>query len=354
MMKKHPVISVLTVALLVLLGWLLYFFRVAPVGEGTTTINEERRQQDGLDNNSEKTFTENRRIAEPTLIEQLRGIADLANRPIEFYGKVVDQDNASIPGVKVTLQIRAMKEGTPGVVADLFEDIVVISDTGGRFMLTDEKGSVLTVKSLEKAGYDPSSKSTNQSYRYWDNENVRYKADVDRPEIFRMWKKGGAAPLEHAKKFYGIVPDGRSYTIDVIAHKKTEGGSAGDFKVSIQRPAQITARDKYDWCYIIEAIGGGLIQSDAEQMYFAPEAGYQQRYEIMHVATDPEWAERDKRQFYLQSRGGRVYARLEVEILSNYRNQAIFSVEYYANPSGSRNLEYDPLQGVRMSPALSK
>jgi hypothetical protein len=97
-----------------------------------------------------------------------------------------------------------------------------------------------------------------------------------------------------------------------------------------------------------------LIESGAEQMYLAPEAGYQQRYVIEHMATDTEWAERESRQYFLQSRGGKVYARLEVEILSHYRDQAIFNIEYYANPNGSRNLEYDPLQGVQMSPAALK
>jgi hypothetical protein len=37
---------------------------------------------------------------------------------------------------------------------------------------------------------------------------------------------------------------------------------------------------------------------------------------------------------------------LEVEILANYQDKAVFSVRYYANPSGSRNLEYAPPQAV--------
>ncbi len=81
-------------------------------------------------------------------------------------------------------------------------------------------------------------------------------------------------------------------------------------------------------------------------MYRAPETGYQLRYEVNVSANDPQWSGQAKRQFYLKSREGKVYARLEVEILSNYQDKAVFNVEYYANPTGSRNLEYDPLQNV--------
>ncbi len=274
----------------------------------------------------------------------------MANKPIKFYGRVVDQNDAPIPGVKITLQIRAMKEAGLGVIADLFEDTVVLSDASGRFSLVDSKGSVLTVKALEKTGYEPSKKSTNRSFRYWDNENVRYKPDAAEPEIFRMWKKGTQEPLLRGNKFYGIVPDGRMYTIDLLRHLKIEGDAIGDFRVAIHRPSEVQVGSKYGWKCIMVAIDGGLIESDAEQMYLAPETGYQQQYHIEMAVSHPDWEEKAKRQLYLRSRGGEVYARLEVEVYANYQDKAVFSVEYYANPSGSRNLEYDPLQGMVKPP----
>jgi len=345
-MKRISVISILTVAMSILL-WCLWARQGArPDDKVHSDIGGELRQQNEPNGNKTEASSETRKAGEPAQLDRIRGIANLANRPIEFYGLVVDQDNTPINGAKVTLQIRAMKEATPGVIADLFDDIVVSSDSNGRFALTGTKGSVLTVKALEKKGYDPSRKSTNRSFRYWDNEEVRYKSYAGRPEVFRMWKKSGAEPLEHGNKFYGIVPDGRSYSIDLLQHKKTEGGNAGDLKVSIQRPSEIEVGKKYNWSCIVEGIGGGVIESDTEQMYLAPESGYKQRYEIKILALDSQWTEKEERQFYLKSRDGRVYARLEVEVLANYQDKAIFSVEYYANPSGSRNLEYDSLQGI--------
>ena len=51
-------------------------------------------------------------------IEFLRGMAQLSNRPLEFYGLVIDQDGSPIPGVKVTLSVRVTKEPAPGVIGE--------------------------------------------------------------------------------------------------------------------------------------------------------------------------------------------------------------------------------------------
>lgn len=355
-MKKIIAIVISISVLLTLLWWVWTRNEIEmPLGgkENSVTKSKEGQQEEPTGNRPASSANTVGSL-EPSQIDRLREIAVMANKPIEFYGRVVDQNDAPIPGVKITLQIRAMKEAGFGVMADLFEDTVVTSDTSGRFSLVDSKGSVLTVKALEKPGYDPSKKSTNRSFRYWDNENARYKPDAGEPEIFRMWKKGTPEPLLRGSKFYGIVPDGRSYTIDLLRHIKIEGEAAGDFRVSIQRPSEVQAGDKYDWNCIVDAIDGGLIVSDAEQMYLAPENGYQQQYRIEMAVSDPDWEEKAKRQLYLRSRGGEVYARLEVEVYANYQDKAVFSVEYYANPNGSRNLEYDPLQDVVKPPTPAR
>lgn len=349
-MKKIIVIIISMSVLLVLLWWVWTRNEIPLGGREYSETKSKEGQQEEPTGNRPASSANTVGSLEPSQLDRLREIAVMANKPIKFYGRVVDQNDAPIPGVKITLQIRAMKEAGLGVIADLFEDTVVLSDASGRFSLVDSKGSVLTVKALEKTGYEPSKKSTNRSFRYWDNENVRYKPDAAEPEIFRMWKKGTQEPLLRGNKFYGIVPDGRMYTIDLLRHLKIEGDAIGDFRVAIHRPSEVQVGSKYGWKCIMVAIDGGLIESDAEQMYLAPETGYQQQYHIEMAVSHPDWEEKAKRQLYLRSRGGEVYARLEVEVYANYQDKAVFSVEYYANPSGSRNLEYDPLQGMVKPP----
>jgi hypothetical protein len=128
--------------------------------------------------------------------------------------------------------------------------------------------------------------------------------------------------------------------------KKIEGGKMGDFKISIHRPAQVSSESRYDWSCVVEGIGGGVIETQDEFMYYAPESGYQPHYEVTVAASDPKWSDRATRHLYLKSNDGKIYARLEVEIFANYQDKAVFSVKYYANTNGSRNLEYDPVQNV--------
>lgn len=277
-------------------------------------------------------------------IADIRDGLGYINQPIKFYGLVIDQDERPLSGVKVALSAMHAIEALPGVQGSRSEEILRVTDSTGRFSLTDASGNDVSVKSIELPGYELSPK-TKRGFSYYGTQDI-HKPDAQAPVVFHMWKVVGAERLITADKFYGMVPDGRSYAVDVLNAKKVEGGNAGDFKVSIKRPAQIAAGSKYDWSCLIEGIGGGVIETQDEFMYRAPETGYQSRYEVNAFASDAQWSDRAKRLLYLKSRDGKVYARLEVEILSNYQEKAVFSVKYYANPSGSRNLEYDPLQNV--------
>jgi hypothetical protein len=279
-------------------------------------------------------------------ILKLRQIMDRANQPIRFWGKVVDQDDAPLPGVKVRLSIKHTRERLPGATEDVFDYLDLTTDGQGMFSIVDGKGALLGVETLVKDGYEAPYVG-NRAYWYAAPvSNMQFTPDETKPEVFRMWKKAGAERMVSADKFYGIVPDGRSYTIDVLNAKKIEGVAAGDFKVSIHRPQPVAAGAKYDWGCVVEGIGGGVIETQDEFMYQAPENGYQSRYAVSIPASDPQWSDRAQRRLYLKSRDGRVYARMEVEIHANYQDKAVFSVKYFANTASSRNLEYDPQQDV--------
>lgn len=281
------------------------------------------------------------------LIVQVREILRQANQPITFFGQVVDQYSQPVAGVKVQLGVRYTEELLPGFTDDRFRYFDVVTDPEGLFALANTQGAVLSVKAMEKEGYETTPHAISRSFWYWrDVPTHGYKAQDGRAEVFRMWKKSGAERLVFADKFYGIIPDGRSYAIDLLDEKKIEGSNVGDFKVSIRRPAQIVGSSKYDWSCTIEGIDGGVVETQDEFMYRAPESGYQLRYDVAFSASDLQWQDRAKRRLYLKSNAGKIYARMEVEILANYQDKAVFSVRYYANPNGSQNLEYDPNQHV--------
>lgn len=78
------------------------------------------------------------------------------NAPIEFYGSVIDQNSNPVPDLKITVEIQQ-----PFVVVSPTNTILnnnvarpqATSDTNGRFQITNEKGSNLSILSAEKEGY---------------------------------------------------------------------------------------------------------------------------------------------------------------------------------------------------------
>jgi hypothetical protein len=307
---------------------------------GAVSVVEPHNSPNAVD----KTAVAKTNSLEP--IAELRGLARLANRPIEFYGLVIDQDGTPIPGVKVTFQVRVMKEPRPGAMGDLFDDITTTSDARGHFSLTDAKGSVLTVKVLEKEGYQPSSKAINRSYRYWDNENDRFKPDAVQPEVFRMWKKVGAEQLVRKGISAPLRCDGTAVTFDLL---NGSVASSGDLRVTLVRnPNQITyGQRNYEWTFTVEVVNGGLVESNDEQMYRAPAEGYQPKMVIHMPADATDWTAEKSFNLYLKLRGGQQYGRAELKVLvGSDRQTTPFYITSFINPSGSQNLEYDSLQNV--------
>jgi hypothetical protein len=87
-------------------------------------------------------------------------------------------------------------------------------------------------------------------------------------------------------------------------------------------------------------VDGGIIATNDDFMYRAPEAGYRDKYEFAMPATSTNWLpEIDHQQFYVKSRNGQVFGSLEVRVIPDYNDRSVFDVHYAANPSGSRNLE---------------
>lgn len=350
-MKKRAVtISVLALVALLLL-W-LWWSRPVPSREGldstaksSATRPEEKSTAAVPPASAAPTVPAS---DQPTRLEQLREIARKSNKPIQFFGLVLDQDDNPIPGVKVTLSIRTAKEVTPGVIDDLFEHPVMMTGADGRFALTDAKGALLSVKALEKPGYEPSEKPLNRAhYWYWRDPSQVFRPDAERPEIFRMWKQAGAEKLVRKGIGHAIPYDGTPTSFDLIDGRAVANG--GDLRVTLARnPQQIQwGQRNYEWTVTIESLDGGLIASNDEQMYRAPADGYQPRMVVHMAANDPSWTDSKDVAVYLKLRGGKYYGRSELKFMVGAdRPTTPFSITSFVNPSGSRNLEYDPLQNV--------
>ena len=279
-------------------------------------------------------------------ISEVREIAQQANQPVSFWAQVIDQDNAPLPGVRVKLSLKHTRELLPGATQDVFDYIELTTDAQGMFSLTDRRGSLLGVEEMKKAGYKAGNVSGRPFWYAPPMLNMLYTPDKQKPEIFRMWKIAGAERLLNKGIGTRIPYDGRTVIFDLQTEREVKSG--GDIKVTLLRtPLQvIRGQQKYDWTGIIEAVDGGVIVSTDEFMYRAPESGYEPKLTISVSAQDAKWSSDKEVSFYLKSRG--TYARVQAKFMTDSdKPMTGFRVSAYINPkSGSRNLEYDPLQNV--------
>lgn len=284
--------------------------------------------------------------AKPDLKTQLQELMNDANRPISFFGKVVDQDGNLLSGVKVTLQIRYTKSVGPAGIGDTFDYPVLMTGEDGRFTLKGARGALLAVKALEKSGYEPSVKALRSSYWYWREPKDAFHPNADQPEVFRMWKRAGAEPQVRKGISAGLHYDGTTATFDLLTGSL--GDSGGDLRVTLVRdPQQIKyGQRNYEWTLTVESLSGGLIVSNDEQMYRAPADGYQSRLVVHMAANDPKWTDETSFNLYVKLRGN-LYGRAEVKALvGSDRATTPFYITSFVNPSGSRNLEYDSKQSL--------
>jgi len=272
-------------------------------------------------------------------LEKLKGILESKDVPVSFYGRVVDQDGNGIAGVQILMSVRQWGlGGTFDSWGNKFPKFNCVTDSNGSFSLEGTSGDSLTVESVFKNGYSLSPK-TQMGYGYGES-SAPHHPDRQNPIIIKMWKLGEKAQLIAGSKFWGIIPDGRTYTMDFFKQMKFEGDNAlGDIRVKIMRPAQVKPRVKFDWSFEIEGIQGGVIQSQDEFMYLAPETGYQ-KFEFSMSTNNPSWKrEIDGMQFYFQSRNGSIYGQFIVDVIPDYNEQSIFNIKFSVNPNGSRNLQ---------------
>ncbi|HEY6182032.1 MAG TPA: carboxypeptidase-like regulatory domain-containing protein [Terriglobales bacterium] len=266
--------------------------------------------------------------------EKARMIIESRNAPVEFWGQVVDQNDAPLPGVEIQSRIRHW-DFVPGVGASQRNiDGVVTTGADGQFHVGGSSGDDLTIR-MEKDGYELEPKA---KLGFGFGTAEPFTSQPEAPVIFKMWPTNIHEQLIAGQKSFHIVPDGRLYMIDLAKGTIAEQG-AGDLKLWIKRPEQVAPGQKYDWSSEIDAINGDLLEETnvTSSMYLAPQAGYAPNFKYEQQIIGRQSASTGTRRFYVKLDNGREYGRITIELIAPYNDRVpgMVHLDYAINPSGS-------------------
>ena len=218
------------------------------------------------------------------------------NDQIDFYGKVVDQHDRPVEGVKVLIEVTGWNRQfveqlkTLGKSREQKEGkLVRYSDANGRFTVEKQDGDGLVIDehSFHKDGYiEPIFhwySSSRFSYGSFYHEDEKHHPDPDDPVVYHIWKRlpdqGPRGLIKRGvsnTRLFRANGNGRSY--DLITGKKI---AIDDPRAELILSARIMRDDKdpkeYDWILTLKMKKGGIQKAEDFHLFLAPKDGYQKK-----------------------------------------------------------------------------
>lgn len=252
--------------------------------------------------------------------------------PINFFGKVVDEKGAGVPNVQISFGWTDLSP-TEG-----YSRAQTTSDADGLFSLLNRTGKHLSV-SLAREGYYVSA-ADNKSFEYGDPYS-RPNPQPTSPVIFHLRKKGKAEPLLPCDfpgfaKIVQLRRDGTPTELNLATCGIAASGG-GHLKLEFWGDKIERSTRRFNWKLRVSVPNGGLLETEEEFNFEAPETGYKPVLEINMPESAENWRTDFQRKFFIRLPDGK-YGRIEFTLLA--RN-GVFTVSSGINPSGSRNLEFD-------------
>ena len=248
--------------------------------------------------------------------------------PIEFYGKVVDQELKGIGNAKVHFRWTNLSAHGTGQSDG-------VTDEQGLFHLSGVEGKRLSVQ-VEKEGYYGSEGVSFKRFEFSNpGEDIYYEPNKNNPVIFLLHSKGRGAELTKRSIKVFLPGAGSSATVDLLTGNIAPKGQLAVRTWKPWPPKPISPH--YDWKVELTIAGGGFADAPEEFAFEAPEATYSPSFTVdMAANRGNSWNVSVEKTLYFIFGEPQRYGRLTVRTAGNSRY--VF-IDYVLNPSGSRNLE---------------
>ena len=251
--------------------------------------------------------------------------------PIDFYGKVVDEHTNPVAGASISFR------WDDYTAEDWTRSSTAISDEDGLFSLIGKHGSTLIVSVGKDGYYTPHS---GQGSFQFASGNPNFSPDSQNPIVFTLREKGEGVQLITTVFPAGIGQiaqlhhDGSPVELDLLRGAQVPAGT-GQLQLQLWRDVSDRKAKVFDWKLQLSAPGGGLVGTDEEFAFQAPQNGYQPSIVIDMPATNQNWQSEVRTKYYIQLPNG-DYGRIDFYLLPY---NGVFTVHSAINPTGSQNLE---------------
>jgi len=250
---------------------------------------------------------------------------------INFFGKVLDENQQPVPGATANCEWNTLY-GT--------SKSKVISNDAGLFSLTGERGKMLEVRVSKEGYYTADGGAGALAFEFANPaENDYYEPDSAHPVIFHLHKMGPGAALVSRRIDVTLDADHPSNKVNLMTGRI---GTNGSLTVEADKPDYRKARGRFPWSITLSMSEGGLVETNAQFPFQAPESGYSAQVVMDLTNPDsPSWTNMLTKTYYFYLPSSKTYGRMTVDTLGASRHVAI---DYSYNPvAGHRELE--PRQG---------
>jgi hypothetical protein len=262
--------------------------------------------------------------------QAMTNMALLWRTPLLYYGKVIDESNQPISGVRVSYGGNSINES---LIQETRNEGSVTTDERGIFKIDGLYGIGLMFQLSHPNYYPYPDNSTGFDVRSRPRDGIVEDSETH-ARIFHMHSKGHPVPLMHRADGINVPLDGTAKTLDLRGTDYNQ--KIGQLVVEATgNPPQRYDQQPFDWDAKVIVPDGGLIEYTNQFDFVAPDSGYQSSVEFAFPKEVTGWTDTVSKNYFVKLPSG--YMRLNIYI--GAKRPLFFSVEYDYNPAGSPNLE---------------
>lgn len=274
--------------------------------------------------------------------ERVKQLLNYGNVPIEFWGRVVDQDGQSIPDAVIAYRVhRSGRQEPSGFVGDDSHKSQVASSGDGGFSITGDRGVTLSIEGIQKSGYRLAGKQQ-LDFGYHGTPDL-FSPSPRQPQVFVLIHTAAMPSLVRYSQKYSLPWDGQAIRYDIQSGRPSP---TGELRIVASR-SQPDQMGRFDWSFAISVAEGGILEAHKGKALIAPDSGYATSWTCGYKAESKPWRFGLTSQLFVKTSKGE-FGLLNLQIYADAKPAGkSLHVEGFINPDGGRLLEYDASLGAR-------